>query len=239
MKIMLCGLVVSAGLMAGCDVFAPKVESPVSGKPVTAPQLIAEIEREEARKEREEAKAKADAAAKVRKAQAEAEAQLANLEAAADIEKARRKAEAAQVVRDARVKQAEVSASLESTIERLAAERADLAASAESALAAIEAKREQALGFARVLQGIPGVSQATTAAGLGPSGIETLFGLALGGAGVGYMQRRARRREDAAYDEAERKAKVESQQNQILLLTLLDRNKNGKIDPEELPSKAA
>jgi len=61
----------------------------------------------------------------------------------------------------------------------------------------------------------------------------------LGGAGVGYMQKRARRREDAAYDEAERKAKADAQQNQILLLTLLDRNRNGKIDADELPTKAA
>lgn len=231
-------LIVMVLMMSGCDVFAPKTTSPISGQPVTAPQLVAELDRADAAKAREEAKAKAAAEAAIRKAKAEAEAQLANLEAAADIERAQRRAEAAQVVRDAQVKQAEVTANLAATVDRLAAEREALNASAETALADIERQREQALGFARVLQGIPGVAQATTAAGLGPSGIETIFGLALGGAGVGYMQKRARRRENEAWDEAERKAREQAQQNQMLLLALLDKNKNGKIDADEVKGVA-
>lgn len=234
------GLLLVFGVLAGgCDVFAPKVASPISGKEVTAPQLMIEVEREERRLADEQRREQAKAEAAVRKAKADAEAQLANLAAAQKIDAAKTEAEAAQVVRDAAAKQADIQARLVDKAADLASARAALDEQTTAALGLIEQKREQALGFARVLQGIPGVAQATTAAGLGPSGIETIFGLALGGAGVGYMQKRARRREDAAYDEAERKAKADAQQNQILLLTLLDRNRNGKIDADELPTKAA
>ena len=100
----------------------------------------------------------------------------------------------------------------------------------------MKAKADQAVGFWNGLKSIPVVGQAIASTGAGDA-INGLFGLLIGGTGVGYLSRRAKAREDAAWDESERKAKESASQQQALTLALLgrfDANKDGKLDADEL-----
>lgn len=240
-----CVLAVVSVSLTGCDVFAPKVPSPISGRELTGPELIAEAQAEEAKKAREELKERAEAEARLRKVAAEAEAQLANLEAAGKIEEAQRQAEAAQVVRDARAQSADVQARLVATVTRLTAEREAIADGVELALTEIQRKADQQSSVLAAVQSVPVVGSALASVGLNGETIAVLAGaLGIGGAynvaGKRAAKRtkaeaeEARRREHELWDEAE--AKAEARANATLrdiLLAKYDANKDGRLDAAE------
>ena len=187
-------------MLTGCE---PKVMSPISGAEVTGPELIAEAQREEKRVARE-FEEKASAADKSmrdakRKALVRANAIAANVDQS--------KAEADRLLAELRITtEADISGA-EADLDRAKASFADAVAALEvdtnTALAEAERKKQAALGAFTLLSKIPVVGQAAASVGIDPTAIGTLL---FGGGALMYQSRRARKREDQAWEDAKAEA---------------------------------
>lgn len=220
-------------LLGGCE---PKVMSPISGAEVTGPELIAEAQREEKRVAREFAD-KADAAEKAmrdakRKALVRANAIAANVDQS--------KAEADRLLAELRITTEADITGAEADLDRAKATFADAVASLETdtnaALAEAERKRQQALGAFTLLSKIPVVGQAAASVGIDPTAIGTLL---FGGGALAWQARRAKKREDQAWEDAkseantarEREDKIWDEAQKSLLLLHATPPSNSRIGP--------
>jgi hypothetical protein len=229
-------LLIPVLFLSGCGILEPKVTSPISGKEVTSGQLAAEIVTAEAEAKREQRDAERKATLEQRASQQEASAAFAALAAEREVAEAQWRARAAEIGRVAQSKlDSSVDAFTNGTLAREEQAKA-LASKFDLAAEQIKAKTEAAQGVFAALKSIPVVGQAISSSGAGDA-INAVFGALIGGAGMGYLSRRAKAREDAAWDESERKAKEAAAQSQALTLALLgrfDANKDGKLDADEL-----
>jgi len=215
-------------LCAGCQQTVP---SPFTGQDVTADQLVREADAEARKLEREAEEKAATAEKRIKTAQAQARARIreirGNVEATA--------AESARIIEGVQdelgVKVAEAETDFTQAVNRLESETADLEATTTAALAAIEAKRQRALGVLNFAKNIPIVGQAAASAGIDLGGLGALV---LGGGGaLAWQARRGRKLADASWDEATRaaednakardKAYDEAQADLLKLLTTLPR----------------
>ena len=264
-RVVLCaGLVVlgvlSVGNAGGCSWMEPRIPSPYSGKESSAGEIAAERTKLEAEEKSaaaaklaavteagEKAKAEAKRAAvrialKAKTDAASAEADLADLEAASG-------AAVAQATRQI----AAIGSGLDA---RLAA----ISESYDVAQQRISEEQQKRLGVLKFVSDNPVVRTAAASVGLDTSGVGSLGALLLGAGGIGWMNKRAKAREDKAWDEADAKAKLEAAakdaawdeaqskavaaalQQQNLMLAMLgrfDTNKDGKLDSHELAAAAA
>ena len=222
--------------LSGCGILEPKVTSPISGKEVTSGQLAAEIAKADAAELQAQRDDERKATLEQRASQREASAAFAALNAERDQFEARYRAKADEITREAQVKlDASVDWFTNATLAR-EEQRKALASQVDLAAEQLKAKAEAAQSVFAALKGIPVVGQAINASGAGTA-IDAVFGLLIGGAGMGYLAKRSKAREDAAWDESERKAKEAASQQQALTLALLgrfDANKDGKLDTDEL-----
>ena len=186
--------------LVGCQQTVP---SPFSGQDVTAEQLVREADAE-ARKLEREATEKAEVARKrIEAAKYEARSRIreirANVETTA--------AEAARVTESVQdelgVKVAEAEQDFSAAVARLEADTADLEARTNSALSEIEAKRSKFAAAFGLVSKIPVVGQAAASVGIDPTAIGALL---FGGGALAWQSRRAKRREDTAWDDAKKEA---------------------------------
>jgi hypothetical protein len=236
MTIRLFALLAVVALVPGCGILEPKVTSPISGKEVTSGQLAAEIAKADAAELQAQRNDERKATLEQRASQREASAAFAALNAERDQFEAKYRARADEITREAQVKlDASVDWFTNATLAR-EEQRKALASQFDLAAEQLKAKAEAAQGIFAALKGIPVVGQAIASSGAGGA-IEAIFGTLVGGTGMAFLARRAKKREDEAWDESERKAKEAASQQQALTLALLgrfDANKDGKLDADEL-----
>jgi hypothetical protein len=241
----ICVFLTLAGLAAtvgGCGIFEPTVPSPITGQPVNASQLVAEIGKAERDQAAFAIEAKAKAEAEQRAARSKAEAALADLAARNEITAAQAKAEAAQIARVAAEKIDTSLATFAAGASLRDATARSLADQFDNAGKILADKATQTNGLISALKSIPFVGQALATSGTGGA-VDSLIPLLIGGAGMGVLAKRSKAREDAAWDEAEAKAKADaalkasSDQQAALMAALIgrfDTNKDGKLDAAEI-----
>ncbi len=188
-------------LCVGCQQTVP---SPFSGQDVTAEQLVREADAEARKLEREAEEKAATAEKRIKAAQAQARARIREIRG--NVEQTA--AESARIVEGVQdelgVKVAEAETDFNAALSRLEADTADLEATTTNALAAIEAKRQRALGVLNFAKNIPIVGQAAASAGIDLGGLGALV---LGGGGaLAWQARRGRKLADASWDEATKAA---------------------------------
>ncbi|NBW16277.1 MAG: hypothetical protein EBR82_50685 [Caulobacteraceae bacterium] len=190
-------------LCVGCQQTVP---SPFSGQDVTAEQLVREADAEARKLEREAEEKAATAEKRIKAAQAQARARIREIRG--NVEQTA--AESARIVEGVQdelgVQVAEAETDFTQAVNRLESETADLEATTTNALAAIEAKRQRALGVLNFAKNIPIVGQAAASAGVDINGLGALL---FGGASVGtiaYQVRRGRKLADASWEDAKKEA---------------------------------
>jgi hypothetical protein len=187
----------------------------LDGASVTAQQLVQQGRDAEIAAERErEAKDAADARA-LREAQAAARKEIAKIRAGGTIDQAEREAALADIAGDLELRVEAVKENAAANTKAYEDALARIDGRVKDGLADIQAKEGRILGVARVVDRIPGVSAAVGGATGGQS-LESLATLVVGGLGVGWLSRRAKKKEDDAWDEAEARAeKRASEQRNI------------------------
>lgn len=190
-------------LCVGCQQTVP---SPFSGQDVTAEQLVREADAE-AKKLEIAAEEKAEMAKKrIETAKYQARTRIREIEGNVEQTAAEANRTIAGVQDELGVRVAEAQTDFDSAISRLKSETADLEATTTTALAAIEAKRQRALGVLNFAKNIPIVGQAAASAGVDINGLGALL---FGGASVGtiaYQVRRGRKLADASWEDAKKEA---------------------------------
>lgn len=216
---------------AGCEWLEPKYPSPETGQPVTAIELYAEQQRVEAKQKREQDAEREKLAAE----QAEAKAALQTKTIAADRAYKAKVAAAKKSNTDAQADLDLARVDYEATLEGIGAEAtatvetltlkfnaldskqqaaaAELHAKYTLGLDTIQYRQDQRGAIVSGVLNSPLVSQIPV---VGPmlqsQGAQALAALVVGGGGIGFLNRRASKKADAAYDEGAAKAKAEAEE---------------------------
>lgn len=173
-------------LLAGCEWMQPRVTSPVSGKDVTAAELLQEAEGRQADLERERQAKLDDAAAKLRKAKADAQLAIERIRSEQTISAAQAQQQVSEVVVKSQgaIDQADADAkSAQADFERSIA---TLESRVQASLDVISRQQQAVTGIAGMLKSVPVVGQAINSAGIDPI---TLAGLVFGGGGLTWAAR--------------------------------------------------
>lgn len=201
----LCSVAFLAVMLVGVVGCQPKVVSPITGKEVTAEQLVVEADKKSAALEREAAEAAATAAKRIKDAQREAKARFREIEGSVETTVADARRVKESIAEELEVKVDEAEFDFRSSVALLEDNAADLDASVNAGLAEIEAKRAQMMGIFSFVKNIPVVGQGLGAAGLGD--LTPIATLLLGGGVASWSARRGKDKEDKAWDEAQTKMK--------------------------------
>lgn len=172
------------GCLPGCTLFEPTIDSPVSGKPVTATQLQRELTTAETKARADAQAAAEEAASKIRKAQSAARLAAIDLTQRQAATAAELAAKAAQVEVDTGVAIDEATAIAAAASKALTARLAVLDQQAEDAQKELQKKLDNWTSLAGIVAKIPGVQQVAGAAGIDIGGIVGLLGL--GGTVAGF-----------------------------------------------------
>lgn len=194
----------SALAMSGCDIFDPKVDSPISGKPVNEAGLAREIAAQQAKAQADAQAASEKAAREIREAQAAARRAAIDLQQKQSVTAAEIQATAARVEAETGQRVADAQASAAAALKGLTDRMALLDQQATDAYAAIDAKKQAYGGLVGLIANNPFTKSADAATG---GAITGLLGLAGGwlGRSVG-----SRKRHDATWEEATAKAKADA-----------------------------
>jgi len=226
-----CAAIAAALLLAACSYFEPKYPSPLTGRPATAAELVAERQGEEARVKREQAAEESALRQDQAKSRAEFETKVIDANAAY---KARLRA-ASKTNRDAQAEADAARQEFDDQMERIGAagkaevERLNLAfgsmdrrhtdesagvkAAYDTAFDALSASYQQRLGVAQgvasspILQSVPVLGPA-----LQQASSSGLFQLLLGGGGAAMLAGRGRKQSDDSYEEGRATAKKEAEE---------------------------
>lgn len=249
--VVLFAAAIAALTLSGCEWLEPKYPSPETGKPVTAIELYAEQQRVEAKQKREQSEEREKLSAE----QAAAKAELTAKTLAADRAYKARLVAAKKANADAQAEADLAKADYEAALEGIGAEGAATvetltlkfnALDARQQAAATELHAKYTLGLdtiqykqdqrGAVVSGVlnnPLLGQIPV---VGPAlqsdGVKALAALVVGGGGIGFLNRRAGKKADGAYDEGYAKAKAEFEeqrarehaawdQSQLQMLSLL------------------
>jgi len=212
-RLTLLVLLAAMVLVPGCE---PKVTSPFTGKDATASEILSQRDRAE-REARETAAAEAKAAQdEIRQTQAQALRAAATLRATAE-------KSAIQARTDLTILQADTNVRLASADARLEAASADLERTlaainqqTDTAIEAAQAKANAITGAAKFVLDNPVVKSAAATVGVDTGGVSSLLTLAFGAGVVGWMNKRAKQREDAAYDEAAAREKARAAEEKAI-----------------------
>ena len=213
----------------GCGLFEPKYPSPVTGKPLTALEMIAEQNTEKAKKdehdaaeklriEQERDQAKADLAHKVLDADRAYKAKLesakranSNAQANADAARSEYEAALAAVDREGRTTVESLTLKFNAMQDRQAQEAAKLEGRYSVAFQGLETRATQQTALVNAAASLGNMIPGAAPLLQSQAGVAVL-GLLGGGSALGILSRNGRKQSDAAYDEGYAKAKAEAEQ---------------------------
>lgn len=190
--------------LAGCN---PTIDSPLSGKKVTAEQLVAEA-RESETEEAARLQADEDAAARaIREAARAARLRASDIRQTADLATADAQRALARLAIETDADIESANQDLDAARRRHEAAVAQLDQTVTAGLERIEQERQRRLGAFKFVTQLPVVSQALGSAGVGGDSLGMIASVLFGAAGAGWAtNRRARKQIDEAFDEGRAQA---------------------------------